>query len=87
MMMKNVALELGPHNIRVNNAELGFFPSEMSRYVLSNPKSKLLEAYKRDSSLQRIRTVEEVVNPILFLLSDQSSYITGQCVSACGGYV
>jgi NAD(P)-dependent dehydrogenase (short-subunit alcohol dehydrogenase family) len=86
MMMRNFALDLGSHNIRVNNAELGIFPSEMSRKALSNPKSHLIEQYRRESSLCRIGDVDEVVAATLFLLSDQSSFITGQVVGVCGGF-
>jgi NAD(P)-dependent dehydrogenase (short-subunit alcohol dehydrogenase family) len=86
LMMKSFALDLGCHNIRVNNAELGIFPSEMSRKALSNPKSHLIEQYRRESFLCRIGDVDEVVNATLFLLSDQSSFITGQVVGVCGGF-
>jgi NAD(P)-dependent dehydrogenase (short-subunit alcohol dehydrogenase family) len=45
LMMKSFALDLGSQYIRVNDAELGIFPSEMCRKALSNPKIHLIEQY------------------------------------------
>jgi len=87
IMMKNFALELGPHNIRVNSICPGLFPSDMSQKALDNPKSHMVKNILTDTPLRRIATVDEVLNAVLFLLSDHSSYISGQCLSVCGGLI
>ncbi|WP_395347377.1 SDR family oxidoreductase [Variovorax sp. UC122_21] len=37
--------------------------------------------------LRRLATVEDMAGPLEFLATDLSSYVTGQCISVCGGKV
>lgn len=78
---KSVAQELGSRNIRCNAVAPGFIETEMTASL--DPKVK--EGWLQDIPLKRSGTVEDVANLVLFLASDNSSYITGQVISICGG--
>ena len=78
---KSVAQELGSRNIRSNAVAPGFIETEMTAAL--DPKIK--EGWIEDIPLRRTGTVEDVANLVAFLASDNSSYITGQVISICGG--
>lgn len=78
---KSVAQELGSRNIRSNAVAPGFIETEMTAAL--DPKIK--EGWIQDIPLKRTGTAEDVANLVAFLASDNSSYITGQVVSICGG--
>lgn len=78
---KSVAQELGSRNIRCNAVAPGFIETEMTAAL--DPKIK--EGWIEDIPLKRAGTVEDVANLVAFLASDNSSYITGQVISICGG--
>lgn len=76
-----LARELGERHIRVNSIAPGYYDTEMSRNLNDDHKSQIL----RRTPLGRLGTAEDVVGAILFLLSDQSSFITGQVLTVDGG--
>ena len=78
---KSVAQELGSRNIRSNAVAPGFIETEMTAAL--DPKIK--EGWIQDIPLKRTGTAEDVANLVAFLASDNSSYITGQVISICGG--
>lgn len=78
---KSVAQELGSRNIRSNAVAPGFIETEMTAAL--DPKIK--EGWIEDIPLRRTGTAEDVANLVAFLASDNSSYITGQVISICGG--
>lgn len=78
---KSVALELGSRNIRCNAIAPGFIETEMTAAL----DEKTVENWRQSIPLKRGGTVEDVANLVLFLASDMSSYITGQCINVCGG--
>jgi 3-oxoacyl-[acyl-carrier protein] reductase len=80
---KSLARELGPFNIQVNAVAPGLIESEA---VSKMPKDKV-EAILKSSSLGRMGKPEEVAKVILFLASDDSSYITGQTIVVDGGII
>ena len=72
-----------PHNVRVNCVAPGLIETEMAR---SSPD----EAMKRivaDTPMGRIGQPEEIAAVIRFLLSEESSFMTGETLSASGGRV
>lgn len=72
MLTKCMALELGPHNIRVNSVNPGFVWTEMSRNVWSAPeKAEEFEQLKKRYPLGKFAEIDDVVNSVLFLLSDK----------------
>ncbi|APA86754.1 SDR family oxidoreductase [Paraburkholderia sprentiae WSM5005] len=79
-----LCIELGPHGIRVNSVNPTVTLTPMAVLAWSDP-------VKRDPALQAIplrRFAEsaEVAAPILFLLSDAASMISGVCLPIDGGY-
>lgn len=78
---KSVALELGSRNIRCNAIAPGFIETEMTGAL----DEKVVQQWRDSIPLKRGGTADDVANLTLFLASDMSSYITGQCINICGG--
>jgi 3-oxoacyl-[acyl-carrier protein] reductase len=78
---KSIALELGSRNIRCNAIAPGFIETEMTAAL----DQKVVEQWRESIPLKRGGTSEDVANLTLFLASDMSAYITGQCINVCGG--
>ena len=85
MLMRNAALELAPHGIRVNNVAPGAIATPINATTLADPaKVKRLQEIV---PLRRMGTPEEVAEVALFLASDRSSYVTGSTYFVDGGIV
>ena len=78
-----VALEGAPQKIRVNVVIPGIVWSEGTREAMRS--EQMIDATARAVPLGRIGQPEEVGNAILFLASDEASYITGQTLVVDGG--
>ena len=78
---KTLARELGGSNIRVNCVAPGVIDTAMNAKV---PKD-VLEARLQGSSLKRMGRPSEVADLIAFLVSDLSSYVSGQVIRIDGG--
>ncbi len=78
---KSIALELGSRNIRCNAVAPGFIETEMTAAL----DEKKVQQWRDAIPLKRGGTSEDVANLALFLASDMSDYITGQCINVCGG--
>lgn len=78
---KSMAKELSSRNIRCNAIAPGFIETEMTHVL--DEKNK--EAFLKAIPLGRLAKPEEVADVVAFLASDQSSYVTGQVISVCGG--
>lgn len=78
---KSVALELGSRNIRCNAIAPGFIETEMTGKL----DEKVIQQWRDSIPLKRGGSAEDVANLTLFLASDMSAYITGQCINVCGG--
>jgi 3alpha(or 20beta)-hydroxysteroid dehydrogenase len=72
-MTKATAIEYGPHNIRVNSVHPGFIRTPMMEAATDAEGGEAISMIP----LRRIAEPEEVSNLVLFLASDESSYITG----------
>lgn len=84
-LTKSVALEYAKSGIRVNAVSPGPIQTEMfDRFADINPAAG--EYFKTATPMGRIGQAEEVVNAVLWLVSDASSYVTGQSISVDGGY-
>ena len=85
-LTKNAAFELGQYNINVNSVAPGSIDTDMLRGSKSDEEyRKLIEDRKRRSSLGRIGRPEDVANAVLFLASDEASFITGKTLLVDGG--
>ena len=80
-MTKTAALEFAPHAIRVNSIH----PGVIMTPILSGLTPEALKERAARIPMKRIGTVEDVANLVLFLLSDEASYITGAEISIDGG--
>jgi 3-oxoacyl-[acyl-carrier protein] reductase len=78
---KSMAKELASRNIRCNALAPGFIETEMTEVLDEKTKDMFL----KNIPLGRLAKAEEVADVVSFLASDQSSYITGQVISVCGG--
>lgn len=80
---KSLAREVGPMGIRVNVVAPGMIATDMTAGL----KQELVAKVVQGSALGRIGRPEEVAAAVLFLASDQASYITGQILVVDGGIV
>ena len=85
MMMRNAALELAEHRIRVNNVAPGAIATPINAKTLDDPAK--VATLQRIVPLQRMGRPEEVAEVALFLASDASSYVTGSTYYVDGGMV
>src|SRR5215212_6183953 len=82
-IVHTAANELGPHGIRVNAVCPGLIRTRLTERHFSSPE--VLKDYFRHIPLGRGGAPEEVANAIVFLASDQASYITGATLFVDGG--
>ncbi|XP_027702197.1 carbonyl reductase [NADPH] 2-like [Vombatus ursinus] len=85
MLTKIMALELGPHKIRVNTVNPTVVLTHMGRRVTNH--TELAKYLKERTPLNKFAEVEDVVNSILFLLSDKSAMTNGSGILVDGGYL
>ncbi|MCD1632615.1 SDR family oxidoreductase [Martelella mediterranea] len=78
------ALELGPHNIRVNSVNPTVVMTEMSAFYWGRPE--IGEPFLAQMPLGRWASEDEIAAPIVFLLSDGASMITGVSLPIDGGF-
>ena len=81
-LARTLALEVAHENIRVNTVSPGITDTAQPRAFLSDRE---IEARRAQIPLGRIGCVEDMVQACLFLLSDESSYLTGQDLRVNGG--
>ncbi|MFM9595031.1 SDR family NAD(P)-dependent oxidoreductase [Streptomyces scabiei] len=80
-LSRAAATELGPRGIRVNTIHPGFIETEMT----ASAAPVFREANIRETPLGRTGTVDEITPLVVFLLSDESSFITGAEIPVDGG--
>jgi len=83
-LTQNLAREWAPYNVRVNALKPGFFPTEwsMKRFIDRGRKRKILG----HTPMARFGKPEELVGAVLWLASDQASFVTGSMVTVDGGF-
>jgi glucose 1-dehydrogenase len=85
MLMRNAALELAEHRIRVNNIAPGAIATPINQATLQDAQK--LQALQGIIPLRRLGRPEEVAEVALFLASDASGYVTGSTYYVDGGMV
>lgn len=83
MMMRNLAMELAPYKINVNNIAPGAIATPINQKVLDNPQEK--KAALEEIPWGRFGEPEEVAAVALFLASSESDYVTGSTYYIDGG--
>ncbi|XP_076084619.1 L-xylulose reductase-like [Mytilus galloprovincialis] len=91
MLTKCLAKELGPRGVRVNAINPGFIDDtnilrNSSRKFADKDQKKFADKYANLAHLKRAGKLSDVVSLLLFLASDEASYITGSINNIDGGY-
>jgi NAD(P)-dependent dehydrogenase (short-subunit alcohol dehydrogenase family) len=84
-----LAMDLAPHKIRVNAVAPGCIDTPQLRADIERAGMTFEQGLALEGPLHllnRYGTAEEVANAILFLASDEASFITGTCLMVDGGY-
>ncbi|GAA5266041.1 3-oxoacyl-[acyl-carrier protein] reductase [Acidiphilium sp. MT5] len=79
----SLAAELGPRKIRVNAVAPGLIMTEKMK---ANVPDEAKQEIMKDTPLGRLGTPEEIAEIVGFLASDAARWITGQVITASGGY-
>jgi 3-oxoacyl-[acyl-carrier protein] reductase/meso-butanediol dehydrogenase/(S,S)-butanediol dehydrogenase/diacetyl reductase len=96
MMTKVAALELAPRDIRVNAVVPGLIDTNRVNVVekakaaaeglsYAEYRRRFIAERSKGVPLQRAGTPEDMANAVAYLVSDDASYVTGQCINVCGG--
>lgn len=80
---KSIARELAARNVNVNAVAPGFIATDMTTVIPDKARENILHGIP----FGRMGKTEDVANAVLFLTSEQSSYITGQVLNVDGGMV
>lgn len=83
-MSKALALEMGPHGIRVNTVCPTFIDTPMTHDWLASPAFRAQVLNK--IALGRVGRVEDVMGAVLFLASDAAALVTGSALMVDGGW-
>jgi 3alpha(or 20beta)-hydroxysteroid dehydrogenase len=85
-MTKTAAIELARDNIRVNSVHPGGIDTPMIAAEALGPGADPAAFMTPRTPLRRLGTPEEVANVVLFLASDESSFVTGASFVVDGGF-
>jgi glucose 1-dehydrogenase len=83
MLMRNLAIELAPLGITVNNVAPGAIATPINQKLLNSPA--LLQALLQNIPLNRLGTPDDVAGVVAFLASPDADYITGTTQVVDGG--
>jgi NAD(P)-dependent dehydrogenase (short-subunit alcohol dehydrogenase family) len=83
-MTKSMAIEWGPHAIRINTIAPTFIRTELGEQTLRNPERKawILSKIK----LGRVGEIEDIMGAVVFLAGDAAKMITGTSLLIDGGW-
>jgi len=82
-LVRNLALEFGPHNVRINAIAPGVVRTDFARALWEAPEAEA--ALKRATPLGRIGEPIEIAGTAVFLASQAGAYVTGQAIVVDGG--
>ena len=82
-LARNLAVEWGPHNVRVNCIAPGLVQTDFARALWENPD--VLNHYERQTPLRRIGVPDDIGGIAVFLASRAGAFVTGQTIVADGG--
>jgi NAD(P)-dependent dehydrogenase (short-subunit alcohol dehydrogenase family) len=87
MLAAALAVEFAPYNIRVNSVSPGLTDTAIWQEYLGaiDKRDVALQHWFDNIPMERLQTPREVANVVLFLASDQSTYITGTNITSDGG--
>ena len=82
-LVRNLAIEFGRHNVRVNAIAPGVIRTDFARALWEDPKAEA--ALRRATPLARIGEPNEIAGAAVFLASKAGAYFTGQAIVVDGG--
>jgi NAD(P)-dependent dehydrogenase (short-subunit alcohol dehydrogenase family) len=82
-LARNLAVEFGPSNVRVNCIAPGLIQTDFARALWENPE--ILKQAVAPTPLRRIGQADEIAGAAVFLASQAGSYVTGQALVVDGG--
>lgn len=83
MLTRDLAIELAPHGITINNIAPGAIETPINKALLNDPVK--LQPLLENIPLKRLGTAEDVAGVAAFLASADSDYMTGTTVLVDGG--
>jgi NAD(P)-dependent dehydrogenase (short-subunit alcohol dehydrogenase family) len=83
-MTKSMAIEWGPHGIRVNTLCPTFIRTPLTEQTFQNPERRAWIEGK--IKLGRVGTLQDITGPVLFLASDAAALVTGTALLVDGGW-
>lgn len=86
MLTRSLAMELGPHGIRVNCVAPGFIATPMTMAAHSpEERERILAANALRSPMGLTGTPEDIAGAVRYLVSDEARFVTGQTLRVNGG--
>ena len=83
-LARNLAVEFGPSNVRVNCISPGLIRTDFAKALWEDPET--YEAVTSESPLRRIGTPDEIAGAAVFLASPAGAFMTGQTIVIDGGH-
>lgn len=83
-LVRTWAMELGQHGITVNAVAPGPIVTDMFTEVVPEDSDKALEI-AQSIPVRRLGKPDDVSRAVMFLLSPDNGFVTGQCIFVCGG--
>ena len=84
-LTRSAAIENARHNIRVNCVCPGFIDTRATQILGRERADELRRVYAEAHPIGRVGQAEEIASTVLFLASDEASFITGAAIVADGG--
>jgi NAD(P)-dependent dehydrogenase (short-subunit alcohol dehydrogenase family) len=83
-MVRNFAVEFGPHNVRVNAIMPGVIRTDFARALWEDPAAEA--ALNRTTPLRRIGEPQDIAGAAVFLATQAAAFMTGQGIVIDGGF-
>lgn len=82
-LTRNLAVELGQHNVRINCIAPGLIRTDFAKALWDNPEAE--RRFNASHPMRRIGEAEEIAGAAVFLASPAASYVNGQTIVVDGG--
>ena len=82
-LVRNLALEFGPHGLRVNAVAPGLVQTDFAQALLDD--ERMVKYFKSTTPLRRLAEPEDIAGVIAFLIGPDSRWLSGQVLTADGG--